>query len=223
MASISPTHILTKPLFDWDDLAEMRKPAVRAEKERKQTILQEEYCDMLFEGILRTLPPPSVIKAQLLKKPNTIVLFWLAKEVFFEPHSTIPQRDSRSEMCGNTGITVEEYVIDRGIHETVKSSVAHHDHQSIYAVLKYTDILHLLAARWDSSTTPHFTCERYTRPCGESNKYWRPQEHTVYLRFWPNGVPAHHAKWQKAALDGYEARYRKRQRNPRVIHNPEDE
>jgi len=210
MASISPTDILMHPLFNWSDVADLRQPSVKADKDRKQTILQEEYCDMLFEDILRTLPSPSVIKAQLLNVPNTPVLIWTAKEVFFEPHSSIPRRDCRSEPCGETGITVEEYVIDRGIHETVKSSISHHDDQSIYAVLKYTDILHLLAARWDSSSTPHFTCERYTSPCGESNHYWRPQEHTIYLRFWPDGVPSRHADSQTAALHGYETRYRRK-------------
>ena len=34
MASITPTDILTKPLFNWSDVAEMRQPAVKAEKDR---------------------------------------------------------------------------------------------------------------------------------------------------------------------------------------------
>ena len=221
MASITPTDILTKPLFNWSDVADLRQPAVKAEKDKKQAILQNEYCDSLFETILQNMVSPNVVKAHLLEKPTTPVLIWTANEVFFEPHSSIPRRDCRSEMFSNTDITVEEYAIKWGIHEIVKSPMPYHETQSMYAVLKYTDILHLLATRWDSSITPHFTCERYTSPCGDSTCYWRAQEHTIYLRFWPDGVPAHHAESQKVALDGYDARYRKR--HPRVIHNPEDE
>jgi hypothetical protein len=221
MASITPTDILTKPLFNWSYVAEMRQPAVKAEKDKKQAILQNEYCDVLFEKILSELSPASTIKAEILWKPNTPVVIWVGKEVFFEPHSSIPRRDCRSEIFGNTNHSVETFAIYQGIHDTVKSSIPYHEDQSIYAVLKYTDILHLLAARFDSSIAPHFTCERYTSPCGESNTYWRPQEHVIWLRFWPDGVPARHAESQKAALDGYEDRYRKR--HPRVIHNPEDE
>jgi hypothetical protein len=221
MASITPTDILTKPLFNWSDVADMRQPAVKAEKDRKQTILQDEYCDMLFKDILQTMSSPDAVKTHLIEKPTVPVLIWTANEVFFEPHSSIPRRDCRSEMFGNTNHSVETFAIYQGLHNTVKSPIPYHEDQSIYAVLKYTDILHLLAARWDSSITPHFTCERYTSQCGESNRYWRPQEHTIYLRFWPDGVPAHHAESQKVALDGYEARYRKK--HPRIIHNPEDE
>ena len=222
MASITPTDILTKPLFNWSDVAEMRQPAVKAEKDKKQSNLQENYCDVLFESILQTMSSPEAVKAHLLEKPTVPVLIWTANEVFFEPHSSIPRRDCRSEMFGNTDMTVEEYAIYRGIHDTVKSSnVGVCETQSVYAVLKYTDILYLLAARWDSSITPHFTCERYTSPSDSANCYWRPQEHKIYLRFWPDGVPAHHAESQKGALDGYEARYRRR--HPRVVHNPEDE
>lgn len=221
MASITPTDILTKPLFNWSDVADLRQPAVKAEKDKKQSVLQNEYCDSLFESILQNMASPHVVKAHLLEKPTTPVLIWTANEVFFEPHSSIPRRDCRSEQCGSTGKTVEEYVLNRGIHQIVDSPIPYHETQSIYAILKYTDILHLLAARWDSSSVPHFTCERYTSPCGDSTHYWRPQEHTIYLRFWPDGVPAHHAQSQTAALDGYDARYRKR--HPRVIHNPEDE
>jgi hypothetical protein len=221
MASITPTDILTKPLFNWSDVADLRQPAVKAEKDKKQAILQNEYCDSLFENILQNMASPDVVKAHLLEKPTVPVLIWTANEVFFEPHSSIPRRDCRSELFAQTGITVEEYVISNGLHEIVESSIPYHESQSMYAVLKYTDILHLLAARWDSSIAPHFTCERYTSPCGESNTYWRPQEHVIWLRFWPDGVPARHAESQKAALDGYEDRYRKR--HPRIIHNPEDE
>jgi hypothetical protein len=221
MASITPTDILTKPLFNWSDVAEMRQPAVKAEKDRKQTILQDEYCDMLFMDILQTMSSAEAVKTHLIEKPTVPVLIWTANEVFFEPHSSIPRRDCRSEAFGNTHHSVETFAIYEGLHNTVKSPIMFHEDQSIYAVLKYTDILHLLAARWDSSITPHFTCERYTSQCGESNRYWRPQQHTIYLRFWPDGVPAHHAESQKVALDGYEARYRRR--HPRVIHNPEDE
>jgi len=221
MASITPTDILTKPLFNWSDVAEMRQPVVKAEKDKKQAILQDEYCDVLFEEILQTMSSPEAVKTHLMEKPTVPVLIWTTNEVFFEPHSSIPRRDCRSERFGNTDHSVEDIAIYRGYHQTVNSPIAFHENQSIYAVLKYTDILHLLAARWDSSVTPHFTCERYTSQCGESNRYWRPQEHTIYLRFWPDGVPAHHAECQKAALDGYEARYRRR--HPRVVYNPEDE
>lgn len=221
MASITPTDILTKPLFNWSDVAEMRQPVVKAEKDKKQAILQDEYCDVLFEEILQTMSSPEAVKTHLMEKPTVPVLIWTTNEVFFEPHSSIPRRDCRSEMFGNTNHSVEDIAIYRGFHQTVKSPIAFHENQSIYAVLKYTDILHLLAARWDSSVTPHFTCERYTTPCGESNRYWRPQEHVIYLRFWPDGVPARHVESQKAALDGYEARYRRR--HPLIIHNPEDE
>lgn len=221
MASITPTDILTKPLFNWSDVADLRQPAVKAEKDKKQAILQNEYCDSLFETILQNMASPDVVKMHLLEKPTVPVLIWTANEVFFEPHSSIPRRDCRSEQYDSTGMTVEDYVLDMGIHEIVKSSIQYNESQSMYAVLKYTDILHLLAARWDSSSAPHFTCERYTSPSKSSNCYWRPQKHVIYLRFWPDGVPAHHAQSQKAALDGYDARYRKR--HPRVIHNPEDE
>ena len=225
MASISSTHMIMFPLFNSSDVADLRQPAIKAEKDKKQSILQNEYCDSLFETILQNMASPDVVKAQLLEKPTTPVLIWTAKEVFFEPHSSIPRRDCRSEQCGSTGMTVEDYVLDKGIHQIVKSLIPYHEAQSIYAILKYTDILHLLASRWDSSSAPHFTCERYTSPCGDSTRYWRPQQHTIYIRFWPDGVSTHHAESQKAALDAYEVRYRRRLTDswPRRVMNPEDE
>ena len=135
MASITPTDILTKPLFNWSDVADMRQPAVKAEKDRKQTILQDKYCDVLFKDILQTMSSPDAVKTHLIEKPTVPVLIWTANEVFFEPHSSIPRRDCRSEIFGNTNHSVETFAIYQGIHDTVKSSIPYHEDQSIYAVL----------------------------------------------------------------------------------------
>ena len=189
-----------KAIFSSVDIAEI----VAADKKRylaeKQKLLQDWGVDALME---RVLDPWShhddKIKEQLMAG-NRFVVVWTGFQAYFKRHSTEPNKDCRSEQYENTDDTVEERAIHYGVHDPVE--LYNRGTQSIYAILKHTDFLSLLAARYGAN----FTCSSSMEQCGLETKYWTPQKHTIYLRFWPNGVPLDQAKKKEAAVAAWEHR-----------------
>ena len=194
-----------KAIFSSVDIAEI----VAADKKRylaeKQKLLQDWGVDALME---RVLDPWShhddKIKEQLMAG-NRFVVVWTGFQAYFKRHSTEPNKDCRSEQYENTDDTVEERAIRYGVHDPVE--LYNRGTQSIYAILKHTDFLSLLAARFGT----HFTCSSSMEECPSepgrpATKYWMPQKHSIFICFWPNGVPQDLAKKKEAAVAAWEHR-----------------
>lgn len=190
-------------IFSSSDVQEIVAANKKIVMAKKQKNLQDWGVDGLMEKILDPLASRhSEIKDQLMAG-NSDVLIWSGPQLYFKRHSTEPDMDCRSEKYEDSVDTVEEVVIMNGLHEVVKSR----NHwgtsgYSVYSILRYTDFKFLLAARFGS----HFTVSwDMLRKDGE-NQYWTPYIISIYLKFWPKGVPQEMAEQKAAAIAAWDYR-----------------
>ena len=199
-------------IFTPSDVMEMQEAHKKLFLSNKQKVLQDWGVDALLESVMNPFAerrigiaePRAGIKADF-KEGKQTSLVWTCCQAHFKRHSTVEGMDCRSEIFGGSNDTVEEWAFSMGEHSAVwlpnkRQSV------SIYAILKYTDFLPLLASKFGTHFTCYWTMEV---PCvaGKADQpYWTRQIHKIYLRFWPKGVPADMAAKKEAAVVALEHR-----------------
>lgn len=200
-------------IFKPSDVMELQEAHKKRVLEAKQKVLQDWGVDALLESFMNPFAerrigvsePHAGIKADF-KEGKQTSLVWSCRQAYFKRHSTEKGMDCRSELFGGSTDTVEEWAFNMGEHSAVWLPHTR-QHASIYAILKYTDFLPLLASKFGTHFTCHWTMEEVPREAGRAeNPYWTPQIHKIYLRFWPKGVPADMVAKKEAAVAALEHR-----------------
>jgi len=235
---------------DVDAIVQTRR---RDELAKKQTELQNLGCDALFKSIgsgffSQTAMPKEQILAEFSAGKKEVVV-WIGKQVCFRPADLALPVDNRWELVpGSADLTIQQEAFASGCHSAVfpysdrdpndvSDGVPSYSEvrgaMSIYAIIRHTDFLDLLAA----SFGPNFSCSwrmeddnsdraqwiatlpqllpsgyvikrdmdgNYDRTPAKS--YWDPKIHRIYLRFWPRGVPKEIVDRKKAAMEAHLAR-----------------
>ena len=206
---MASSNVIFKP----SDVMELQETHKKLAMAAKQKVLQDWGVDALLESVMNPFAerrsgvsePHAGIKADF-KEGKQTSLVWSCRQAYFKRHSTEEGRDCRSELFGGSTDTVEEWAFNMGEHSAVCLPNTRQP-ASIYAILKYTDFLPLLASKFGTHFTCHWTMEEV--PCAADrtkNPYWTPQIHKIYLRFWPKGVPADMAAKKAAAVATLEHR-----------------
>jgi hypothetical protein len=201
-------------IFSSADVIELQNEHKKRVMAAKMKVMQDWGVDSLLESVMNPFAerrigvsePHAGIKAAF-KEGKQTSLVWTCRQAYFKRHSTVEGMDCRSELFGGSTDTVEEWAISMGEHSAVWLPHTMHGTASIYAILKHTDFLPLLASKFGTHFTCHWTMEQVPFPAGRAeNPYWTPQIHKIYLRFWPKGVPADMAAKKEAAAAGLEHR-----------------
>ena len=206
---MASSNVIFKP----SDVMEMQEAHKKLSLAAKQEVLQDWGVDTLLESVMNPFAerrigiaePRAGIKADF-KEGKQTSLVWTCRQAHFKRHSTVEGMDCRSEIFGGSSDTVEEWAFSMGEHSAVWLS---HTRQyvSIYAILKHTNFLPLLASKFGTHFTCHWTMEEVPCVAGKADQpYWTPQIHKIYLRFWPKGVPADMAAKKEAAVAALEHR-----------------
>jgi len=194
----------------------------RTEINKKRDALQKLGCDTLLKSISSGFFANSATSKEEIfneiSKGKNIVLAWTGKQVHFNRHSFFPSADCRGELLpGSTEYTIEQEAFASGNHTAVfpwkvedpndvrslgtPSCSELNDAMSIYAIIRYTDFLDLLAATFGSNFSCSWTFEDDNSVL--HSPHWQAKIHRIFLRFWPHGVPQFVAARKKAAMKAF--------------------
>jgi hypothetical protein len=194
----------------------------RTEINRKRDALRNFGCDTLLKSISNGFFANSATTKEeifnQISEGKNIVLAWTGKQVHFNRHSFMPSADCRGELLpGDSGYTIEQEAFASEVHSAVFPGMDEDpnnvrrlgtptlrelsDTMSIYAIIRYTDFLDVLAANFG----PNFSCS-WTFEDDLSvlhSPHWQAKIHRIFLRFWPHGVPQFVAARKKAAMEAF--------------------